>query len=343
MKFFKFKKQDSHSSAGKSTEDKPTNEDGMVKNPDENQPKKEKTWLSSLVLQKKWLSRLLSFILALVITLPLFILLHRLLPYPDWRVPVDRIVLFIAVAACLYYLFRKIKYVMLSILVVFLAGMLVASLIGKYSFKDLATDYRGVIYSLADEDRSVKDIFTTKPFPKQKQILNAARITPKVKQYANKAANTNFKKSLKKHPQYRMYIQCFSVFKEVKGRWQYVNDPHKWDYFASADETLESFAGDCDDYAVMMAACLNAVGGTVRLVRNNDHIYPELKFSNRTDFDNVCYLIRNELFKKNIKKKNRINYHVGDDGSIWLNMDYTANYPGGAFHSSEVMAVLEIP
>lgn len=341
MKEFKFKKIKDWFSSKKAA--KPEKEKSEQVAQAAEQPVKEKTWLSSLGVQKKWLSRFLSLILSLVITLPLFILLHRLLPYPDWSIPFDRIALFIVVAAGLYYLFRKIKYVMLTILVVFLTGMLVASLVGRYSFKDLATDYRGVIYSLADEDRSVKDIFTTKPFPKQKQILNAARITPKVKQYANKAANTNFKKSIKKHPQYRMYIQCFSVFKEVKGRWQYVNDPHKWDYFASADETLESFAGDCDDYAVMMASCLNAVGGTVRLVRNNDHIYPELKFNNRTDFDNVCVLIRNELFKKNIKKKNRINYHVAEDGSIWLNMDYTANYPGGAFHSSEVMAVLEIP
>lgn len=304
--------------------------------------KEEKSWRKSWISQRKWASRLLSFFLAIFITLPIFILIHRLLPYPDWNIHYERIALFLAIGVGLYFLFRKIKFFMLTMLVIALIAIVGTSLAGSYSFKDLATDYRGLMYSLADEDRSVKDILTTKPFPKQKQILNAVRITPKVKQFANKAANTNFKKAQKKNPQYRMYIQCFSVFKEIKGKWQYVNDPHKWDYIASADETLESFAGDCDDYAVMMASCLNAVGGTVRLVRTSDHIYPELKFKNRTDFDNVCYLIRNDLFKKNIKKKNRINYHVGNDGSIWLNMDYTANYPGGNFHSGDVMAVLEI-
>ena len=307
------------------------------------EPKPVERWSDSLSGQRKWLSYLLSGILTLIITIPLFCLLHRILPSTNWNIPFDRIALFLALATGLYFLFRKIRFFMLTLTGLLLCALIVTSLIGKYSFKDVIMDYRGLIYSIQDEERSVKDLLTTKPFPKQKQILNAARITPKVKQYANKASLANFKKKIKKNAQYRTYIQCFSVFKEVKGKWQYVNDPHKWDYIASADETLESFAGDCDDYAILMASCLNAVGGTVRLVRTEDHIYPELKINNKADFDNLSYLIRNELFKKEIKKKKYLNYHVDKQGHYWLNMDYTANYPGGDFHPGEVIAVLLIP
>lgn len=307
------------------------------------QPKSAERWIDSFAGQRKWIGQLLSILLTLIITIPIFCLMHRVLPSPNWNIPFDRIALFLALGTGLYFLFRKIRFFMLTLSVLLLCTLIVTSLIGKYSFKDVIMDYRGLIYSIQDEERSVKDLLTTKPFPKQKQILNAARITPKVKQYANKASLANFKKKIKKNAQYRTYIQCFSIFKEVKGKWQYVNDPHKWDYIASADETLESFAGDCDDYAILMASCLNAVGGTVRLVRTEDHIYPELKIENKADFDNISYLIRNELFKKEIKKKKYLNYHIDKQGHYWLNMDYTANYPGGDFHSGEVIAVLLIP
>lgn len=302
-----------------------------------------RSWSDSLNGQKKWLSRLLSFLLALVVTIPLFCLFHRIIPNPEWSFPIDRIFIFIAIDVGTYILFRKIRFFMLTLTVLFFGTLVVTSLIGAYSFKDVLMDYRGIIYSIRDEERSVKDIFTKRPFPKQKQILQATRITPAVKQYANKASLANFRKKTKNNSQYRQYIQCFSVFKEIKGKWQYVNDPHKWDYIASADETLQSFAGDCDDYAVLMAACLNAVGGTVRLVRTEDHIYPELRINNKADFDNLSYLIRTQLFKREINKKKPLHYHVDDQGYIWLNMDYTANYPGGSFYPGEAIAFLLIP
>ena len=139
----------------------------------------------------------------------------------------------------------------------------------------------------------------------------------------------------------------FSVFKEVYGQWKYVYDPANEDYYSKASETLsqlaydEYFKGDCDDYSIMMAACIKAIGGEVRLVRttvkksNGDeigHLYPEVKFGNTEDLETVVYLIKNIYFI-NETKGFPIHYFQDSKGFIWLNFDYNDAYPGGKYQS----------
>lgn len=55
----------------------------------------------------------------------------------------------------------------------------------------------------------------------------------------------------------------------ISSSWKYVSDPAaSWtDYASPARRTLAlGLAGDCDDFAILMASCVQAVGGRVRIV-----------------------------------------------------------------------------
>jgi hypothetical protein len=58
-----------------------------------------------------------------------------------------------------------------------------------------------------------------------------------------------------------------------KNRWSYVPDPRGVDYFSYANETIKNGdkancvgAGDCDDFAILMSALVESVGGTTRVI-----------------------------------------------------------------------------
>ncbi len=58
----------------------------------------------------------------------------------------------------------------------------------------------------------------------------------------------------------------------IKG-WIYVNDPRGSDYFNYANESVSigdrsdcTGAGDCDDFAILMASLVESIGGTTRII-----------------------------------------------------------------------------
>jgi hypothetical protein len=86
-----------------------------------------------------------------------------------------------------------------------------------------------------------------------------------------------------------------------------------------------------------MAASVRAIGGTPRLIHTKGHIYPEILIGTLNDLETVNYLIKNVLFERKVTKKQY--YHIDERGQVWLNLDYTAKYPGGPFMSEEIGAL----
>lgn len=299
--------------------------------------KERKTWFKKE--QHEWWDWLTTALITTIITLPVFIILHRILPFPTWSFHFERILLFLALFSLFFYIFLKIKYFLWIITISLVALLSIGSLSHHYGFKDIFEDYRGLISNLSNQEKSIHDIAVQQTFPHRSEFIAATRFTPEIKSFANQCAQNHFKKEQKGG--YRRYIQCFAIFKEINDQWQYVNDPQGQEYIATANESIKTLAGDCDDYTALMAACLKAIGAQVRIVRTPDHIYPELRFNNRADFDNVCYLIRYTLFKDVIGEKT-IYYHVDNNDNIWLNMDYTEPFPGGYFLSEEMEATMEL-
>jgi hypothetical protein len=188
-----------------------------------------------------------------------------------------------------------------------------------------------------------QDIIITKllPFPNKTKIIDAVEYqNPKIRNFAIVAINKNFM-NLKGYHDYSTIVQAFAVFKEINSRWNYVSDPKGHDYIAKATESVQYLSGDCDDHSIFMAACIKSIGGTMRLIHTKGHIYPELLIGSKIDLERINYAIKKELFPTESRNK-PINYHIDERGKIWLNLDYTAKYPGGPFMNEEILGALTL-
>ena len=295
-------------------------------------------------LPKPW-DMIIIFLLNILITIPLFIIAHQNLINPNLKFPIDRILLFLAILIIIQLILRALKTIIVICIFIYLIVLLFGTLFGDYSFYRVYDDYRSMMYTMGDNPYP-QDIIVSKllPFPNKSKVLSAIDYSnPKVRNFALSATTKHFKdiKKIKGYQNYRTTIQCFAVFKEIKSRWNYVNDPQGNNYIASASESLQHFSGDCDDHAILMAAGIKAVGGIPRLIHTNEHIYPEMLIGTKRDLQNVNFLIRKVLFIDEIKS-NDLHYHIDERGQVWLNLDYTANYPGGKFLSEEILGELTL-
>jgi hypothetical protein len=191
------------------------------------------------------------------------------------------------------------------------------------------------------KEEAILEQKTLKPFPNKSRVFESVDfLNPKVRNFALFAINKHFTKT----PNYvvnRKFIQYFAVFKEINARWNYVNDPKGQEYFASGSESLLYFSGDCDDHAILMCSAIKSIGGSMRLIHTGKHMYPELLIGTEKDLEIATYLISSELFTKQSKGKTMY-FHRDERGKIWLNLDYTARYPGGPFLGEEVLSILDL-
>lgn len=129
----------------------------------------------------------------------------------------------------------------------------------------------------------------------------------------------------------------FSLFKHIRLNWKYVNDPLGMDYYSPPVESMGLLAGDCDDYAILMASSVMAIGGEARVVISPNHMYTEVKIGAVEDLDKISYAIRT-LFPDEVAG-GKIHFHE-TGGNLWINFDYTGSYPGGPFLEPELYSVI---
>jgi len=133
--------------------------------------------------------------------------------------------------------------------------------------------------------------------------------------------------------------QVARLWTHIRGRWRYVNDPRGSEYFATASETIANdYAGDCDDFAIVLVAMVTSIGGEARLVMmdgpNGGHAYAEaciaedpneaaqrLSRHYRRTWDR--YLGRQSV--------DQIHFRSSSDCAVWLNLDWNAGVPGGPY------------
>ena len=296
---------------------------------------------SKFQLKRPW-NNIVIFVLNILIAIPVFIIIHQNIIDPQWPFQIDRVLLAIAILAVIQLFLRALRTIMIICMGIYIIVLLYGSTIGNYGFNDVFEDYRSMMYLMLD-DANPQDLIISKllPFPNKSKILNAIDYkNPKVRNYAVMATAENFR-DVKGYNEYRNIIQRFGVFKKVKENWNYVDDPKGQEYIAAASETVHHLSGDCDDHAIFMAACIRAVGGTPRLIHTGGHIYPEMLIGTKKDLEAINYLIKEVLFVRESKGK-EIHYHIDERGQIWLNLDYTARYPGGPFMSEEILGALTL-
>lgn len=299
----------------------------------------DKKWLKYLRVPKPW-DNIIVLILNILITVPIFIIIHQNIDDPNWPYQLDRIILFLSIVGILQFLLQKMKLVLNILIAIYLLVLVVGTIFGGYGYEAVFDDYRVMIYAMA-EDPKPQDIIISKllPFPNKNKIITAIEYDkPIVRNYALATTRKYFTNVPNAH-QYRQIIQSLAIFKEVRTKWNYVNDPKGREYIATASESLQHFSGDCDDYSVLMAGLIRAIGGTPRLIHTKEHMYPEMLIANKGDLEQVIYLIKEVLFVEESRGK-EIHYHIDERGQIWLNLDYTARYPGGPFMSEEILGQL---
>ena len=285
---------------------------------------------------------IIIFVLNILLTIPLFIIAHQNLIDLNWIGHLDRIFIFIVILTVIQLILRVFRRITLISIGIYLIILFLGTVFGGYGFKSVFDDYKYMMYFMA-ENNNPQDIIISKllPFPNKSKVEKAIEFeNPRVRNFAIMSANKHFK-GLKGYGDYSTLIQCFAVFKEINSRWNYVSDPKGKDYIASASESLNYLSGDCDDHSILMAACVKSIGGTPRLIHTDGHIYPEILIGSRKDFEEVNFIIQEVLFKDEVNNQS-LHYHIDEYNQIWLNLDYTAKYPGGPFLKEVILGALTL-
>jgi Ca2+/Na+ antiporter len=294
-----------------------------------------------LTVKKPW-DMVIIFVLNVLITIPIFIILHQNIIELEWSLHIDRILLFIILLVLIQLVLRAMRKITLISIFLYLIALIYGTLFGNYGFQTVYEDYQSMLYTMSYNPYP-QDIIIDKllPFPNKSKTINAIDyVNPKVRNFSLMAVNKHFK-DIKGYNDYFTIIQCFSVFKEINRNWNYVSDPKGREYIASASESVKYLSGDCDDHSILMAACIRSIGGIPRLIHTDGHIYPEILIGNKVDLETINYLVKKVLFPDESKGKS-LHYHIDERGNIWLNLDYTAKYPGGPFMNEEILSALTL-
>jgi hypothetical protein len=284
-------------------------------------------------------STLIVSLIAKLTTIPVFILLYRFLPPLNWPFYLDKIFLYLLVFIFFEWLLIRLKKIIIPSAAILFILLTIGTFTNRYSHQTLITDYKALFYNaLYTPIPNALDIKQLNPFPNERAFRKAINYnSPIVRQFAIQAVNKHFRNQ-QQGPN-RNLVQGFAVFKEIKSRWNYINDPKSREYYARASESAILLGGDCDDYSILMAACLQSIGCISRLTLTTQHVYPEILIGNKHDLERMTLLIGQNLFSTENKQK-PLHYHIDADGKIWLNLDYTASYPGGPFMAEPVLGIL---
>jgi hypothetical protein len=278
-------------------------------------------------------------ILSFLLAFPLFILVYYRLPDLEWPYHTDRILVFFLIAVLLLLLVRSFKFIIITAVVATIGWLWYGTVAGRYGFNELYKDGRAMLYGLKSDSPKDGFVFTgSRALGTDREIVSAIDYkNPVVRDFAVGATNESFVKQQEGAKlRYRTLIQCFAVFKKINENWNYVSDPQDEEYIAKASESVKLLAGDCDDHSILMAAAIKAIGGTPRLVYTNGHIYPELLIGSKKDLEHMSKLIHEKLFPEESRGRT-IHFHKDEEGKIWINLDYTAAYPGGRFMGNDVI------
>lgn len=130
--------------------------------------------------------------------------------------------------------------------------------------------------------------------------------------------------------------QICDIFDYLQTNWGYVSDPYRAEFFATAEESLRHFRGDCDDFSITLATCIRAIGGLTRIVAAYD-------FEGGHAYAQVCLgatnLLEVEAYLRARYPENGPNftYCIEYDqwNNRWLNLDSRHHSPGGPLAKSK--------
>lgn len=127
--------------------------------------------------------------------------------------------------------------------------------------------------------------------------------------------------------------QVCDIFDYCYDNWKYVNDPNRGDLYQKASNTISNgLTGDCDDFAILMASMMLAIGGDARVnvayTSDSGHAYTELNIGK--DINEIANYIRARYgFSGSVW------YRTDSKKNCWLNLDWQAQHPGGEYYGGK--------
>jgi hypothetical protein len=98
-------------------------------------------------------------------------------------------------------------------------------------------------------------------------------------------------------------------------------------------ELKNNFAGDCDDYAILMAALGEATGFRMRILfgcsESEYHAFPEAYLWPENDAKKLLQYLSYTF-------RDTIHYSKDGKGDYWLSLDWTSNHIGGKYLVNKV-------
>ncbi|MFO7618646.1 MAG: transglutaminase domain-containing protein [Thermoplasmata archaeon] len=112
----------------------------------------------------------------------------------------------------------------------------------------------------------------------------------------------------------------------------YTEDPDGGDHWLSPDETLAAMTGDCEDFAMLLAAMVDNAGGTARVYLTRDHAFAAVYVGkNSSDLDDAAADIR-AYYRTPVQM-----HYFSDGAGYWMVAD-----PLGSFYMGG-LAVGQVP
>jgi len=233
----------------------------------------------------------------------------------------------------LYTTFHKIIRILLfgSVL-----GLGILALISdKYDFSGLWTNYSKQVKSLPVRlDDQVKS-----------HLYHAAEVDLKLAELVTKElGHQNLKGFLDDVgiDETCNWSSFIDLHQKIYESWTYKADPFYKELFRPPHRTIRSFSGDCDDYALLVSTLFKTLSFETRIIVTDHHVYPELAIPH----DSIYFAWVEPRIKAMpcYQKKGSppLFYRRDQTGTIWLNLDYTAPYPGGPYLHEQVYKVIDL-
>lgn len=133
---------------------------------------------------------------------------------------------------------------------------------------------------------------------------------------------------------FNLGVVC-DVYDYLHEKWQYRPDPLREELFALATDSWDMCAGDCDDFAIAMAAALQSVGGYPRIVLagfegGDGHAYCEINLGAMPSEVMEDYLHS----RYEIRPGKALYFRYDLLGNLYLNLDWGEPHPGAGYADS---------
>jgi hypothetical protein len=119
--------------------------------------------------------------------------------------------------------------------------------------------------------------------------------------------------------------QLCALHKYLASSWKYISDPTmiRNDYYSPANRTIAlGLAGDCDDFSILNASCVESIGGVARIMggfcSGGGHAWAEVLIGGEAEWNRAVAIIREQYNDRYMKLKPNIDAQ----GAYWLSLDW---------------------